>query len=204
MTYNFHIALIDSSHAVVDPNNLLAATDGVPSVIDVIVAVGGALLGGFQECTGLETSLDVEDYREGGLNDRVRKFPTRVTWAPLVLRRGIGFSDDLWNWHAAYASGKGKRRDGVIVLENDLHVPLKMWQFARGHLPVRWSGPAFNAKASEVAIESLEIAHEGITLTSPASSPGRGRRDRGRRRNLALMDVRIGETRRHDRRQRGG
>lgn len=171
MGYNFHIALVDSSHTVVDPDGLLAATDSVPSVIDVIVAVGGALLGGFQECTGLETTLDVEDYREGGLNDRVRKFPTRVTWAPLVLRRGIGIGDDLWNWHAAYASGKGKRRDGVIVLENDLHIPLKMWQFTRG-LPTRWSGPTFNAKTSEVAIESLEIVHEGITLTSPASLAG--------------------------------
>jgi phage tail-like protein len=168
MAYNFHIALIDSSHTVVDPNNLLKATDSIPSTVDVIVAAGGALLGGFQECTGLDTSLEVEDYKEGGLNDRIRKFPTRVTWSNLVLKRGVGFGDDLWNWHAAYMSGTGKRRDGLIVLENDLHVPLKMWQFARG-LPIKWSGPALNAKTSEVAIESLEIVHEGISLTSMAS-----------------------------------
>jgi len=128
----------------------------------------GAFIGGFQECSGLETQLEVEEYKEGGLNDRVRKFPSRVTWSNIVLKSGIGFTDGLWNWHAAYMSGKGKRRDGIIVLENDLHVPLKMWQFTRG-LPVRYSGPAFNAKASEVAIESIEIMHEGITLTSPAS-----------------------------------
>lgn len=171
MTYNFHIALIDSSHVVVDPNNLLAATDSVPSVLDVVVAAGGALLGGFQECTGLDTSLEIEEYKEGGVNDRVRKFPSRVTWSNIVLKRGIGFGDDLWNWHAAYTTGKGKRRDGIIVLENDLHVPLKMWQFARG-LPIKWTGPTLNAKASEVAIESLEIVHEGIALTSPASIAG--------------------------------
>lgn len=168
MTYNFHIALIDSSHTVVDPNNLLAGTDTSPSVLSAVAAVAGALLGGFQECTGLDTSLEVEEYKEGGLNDRVRKFPTRVTWSNIVLKRGIGIGDDLWNWHAAYMNGNGKRRDGIIVLENDLHVPQKMWQFQRG-LPIKWSGPAFNAKTSEVAIESLEIVHEGITLTSPAS-----------------------------------
>jgi phage tail-like protein len=171
MTYNFHIALIDSSHVVVDPNNLLASTDSVPSIVDVVVAAGGALLGGFQECTGLDTSLEVEDYKEGGVNDRIRKFPSRLTWSNIVLKRGIGFGDDLWNWHAAYVTGTGKRRDGLIVLENDLHVPLKMWQFARG-LPIKWTGPTFSAKASEVAIEALEIVHEGITLTSPASIAG--------------------------------
>lgn len=171
MSYNFHIALIDSSHTVVDPNGVLAATDSVPSMIDAVVSAGGALLGGFQECTGLETQLEVEEYKEGGLNDRVRKFPTRVMWSNIVLKRGIGFGDDLWNWHAAYMTGKGKRRDGIIVLENDLHVPLKMWQFTRG-LPIKYTGPALNAKTSEVAIESLEIVHEGITLTSPASIAG--------------------------------
>jgi phage tail-like protein len=168
MTYNFHIALMNSTHTVVDPNNLLATTDSGPSLMSVVSAVGGALLGGFQECTGLDTSLEVEDYKEGGLNDRVRKFPTRVTWSNLVLKRGIGLGDDLWNWHAAYMNGTGVRRDGIVVLENDLHVPLKMWQFSRG-LPIKWTGPSFNAKSSEVAIESLEIVHEGITLTSPAS-----------------------------------
>lgn len=168
MGYNFHVAMIDSSHTVVDPNGLLAATDGVPSVIDVIVAAGGALLGGFQEVTGLDATLEIEDYKEGGLNDRVRKFPTRTTWSNLVLKSGIGIGDDLWNWHDAYVQGQGKRRDLIVVLENDLHIPLKMWQISRG-LPIRYVGPTLNAKASDVAIQSVEIIHEGIQLTSPAS-----------------------------------
>ncbi|HTV73860.1 MAG TPA: phage tail protein [Candidatus Acidoferrales bacterium] len=185
MGYNFHIALMDSTNTVVDPNNLLAGTDSAPSqgsvslalnvasssvsaAVSAVGAVAGALLGGFQECTGLETSLEVEDYKEGGLNDRIRKFPSRVTWTNIVLKRGIGIGDDLWQWHADYINGTGKRRDGIIVLENDQHVPMKMWHFQRG-LPIKWSGPALNAKMSEVAIESLEIVHEGLTLTSPAS-----------------------------------
>lgn len=169
MSYNFHIALIDSSQTVVDPNHLLGSTGGTQMTVDVIVAAAGSVIGGFQECSGLDTAIEIEDYKEGGLNDRVRKFPSRVTWSNLVLKRGVGVGDDLWNWHAAYAMGTGKRRDGLIVLENDLHIPLKMWQFSRG-LPIKWTGPTFNAKASEVAIESIEIVHEGITLASAGAA----------------------------------
>jgi phage tail-like protein len=141
---------------------------GISAGASVGTAAGTGVIGGFQECTGLDTSLEVEDYKEGGLNDRIRKFPTRVTWTNIVLKRGIGLSDDLWAWHAAYMTGTGVRRDGIIALEDDQHRPVKQWHFTRG-LPIRWTGPAFNAKTSEVAIESLEIVHEGITLTSPTS-----------------------------------
>jgi phage tail-like protein len=150
----------------------ISASLSVSGSLNVGASIGTAgasgVAGGFQECTGLDTSLEVEDYKEGGLNDRIRKFPTRVTWSNIVLKRGIGLSDDLWMWHAAYMTGTGVRRDGIITLEDDQHNPLKQWQFTRG-LPIKWTGPAFNAKTSEVAIESLEIVHEGITLTSPSS-----------------------------------
>ncbi|HXP93473.1 MAG TPA: phage tail protein [Candidatus Binatia bacterium] len=171
MAYNFQIALIDSSNTVVDPNHLLAATDTGLSAMQVISAIAGTLVGGFSECSGLDTQLETEDYKEGGLNDRVRKFPSRTTWSNIILKRGVGLGEDLWTWHYDYVSGKGKRRDGIIVLENDLHIPLKVWHFSRG-LPVKWTGPAFNAKTSEVAIESLEIAHEGLDLTSPGTVAG--------------------------------
>jgi phage tail-like protein len=150
----------------------IGASVSVGASISVGASVGTAApagaVGGFQECTGLDTSLEVEDYKEGGLNDRIRKFPSRVTWQNIVLKRGIGLSDDLWMWHAAYMTGTGVRRDGIITLEDDQHNALKQWHFIRG-LPIRWTGPAFNAKASEVAIESIEIIHEGITLTSPST-----------------------------------
>jgi phage tail-like protein len=168
MAYNFHIALIDSSHTVVDPNHLLAGTDSGLSVMQVVSAVAGALLGGFSECTGLDTQIETEDFKEGGLNDRVRKFPTRTTWSNITLRRGVGLGEDLWLWRNDYVLGKGKRRDGIIVLETDLHIPLKVWHFTRG-LPVKWTGPAFHARNSEIAIEALEIAHEGLDLTSPGT-----------------------------------
>jgi phage tail-like protein len=67
----------------------------------------------------------------------------------------------LWDWHYGFVEGVGKRRDGIIVLLNDLHLPNNIWRFSRG-LPVRYVGPVMNATQNSVAIESIEIAHEGI------------------------------------------
>lgn len=147
--YNFVITLIDTS-----------------SVLTALVGLVGAVYqAGFSECTGLETGMDVEEYREGGNNGTVLRFPTRVTWTNLHLKRGIATSDDLWTWHAGFVDGTVRRRDGMIVLQDDTRAPIKVWRLKRA-LPVRWTGPAFNAMQSQVAIEELELAHEGLQLVS--------------------------------------
>jgi phage tail-like protein len=117
-------------------------------------------VGGFSECSGLEMSLKVEEYREGGRNSTVLKFPTRVEWSNITLKKGIG-GPALWDWHYGFVEGQGKRRDGIIALLTDLRVPHNIWYFRRG-LPVKYTGPTLNATQNNVAIESIEIAHEGI------------------------------------------
>jgi phage tail-like protein len=124
-------------------------------------AVTDLLIGGFSECTGLEMALEVEEYKEGGRNGATLKFPTRVTWSPIILKHGMGAGTGLWDWHYDFATGKGKRKDGIITLMNDLHMPSHIWQFRRA-LPVKYSGPALIAGQSTVAIESIEIQHEGL------------------------------------------
>jgi phage tail-like protein len=151
-SYNFIITLIDAS------STLMTAFSVVSSV-----------LGGFTECSGLESTLDVEDYKEGGNNGTVLKFPTRISYQPLRLKRGVGLGEDLWLWHYGFVEGKGKRRDGLIMLQNDLHIPIKVWRFRRG-LPTKYSGPTLNAMQSQVAIEELEITHEGLELYSPGTA----------------------------------
>jgi phage tail-like protein len=128
---------------------------------------GGDAAGGFSECGGLGMTLEVEDYREGGRNDAVLHFPTRATWDRIRLRRGIATSDELWNWHIEFVEGRGRRRDGMILLRDDLQQTVKAWSFTRG-LPVRWVGPALDAARTAVAIEELEIAHEGLRLVEGA------------------------------------
>jgi len=149
MAYNFTINLIDTSSTMA-----LLKSAAKSAVTDL-------LLGGFSECSGLEMALEVEEYKEGGRNGAVLKFPTRVTWSPIVLKHGMGAGTGLWDWHYDFAKGKGKRKDGIITLLNDLHIPSHIWQFRRG-LPIKYTGPSLIAGQSTVAIEGLEIAHEGL------------------------------------------
>jgi phage tail-like protein len=149
LNHNFVISLIDTSSTLAS----------VPSV--ALSAILDVALGGFSECSGLEMSLKVEEYREGGRNSTVLKFPTRVEWSNITLKKGIGARTDLWDWHYGFVQGRGRRRDGLIALLTDLHIPNSIWYFRRG-LPVKYSGPSMNATQNNVAIESIEIAHEGI------------------------------------------
>lgn len=147
LSYNFVVSLVDTSSSLVKQIALTAIFD--------------VLAGGFTECSGLEMSLDVEEFKEGGNNGAILKFPTRVKWSNITLKKGMGAGQTLWDWHYGFVEGKGKRRDGVIMLLNDLHLPNNIWHFRRG-LPVKYTGPTMNAAQNQVAIESIEIAHEGI------------------------------------------
>lgn len=118
---------------------------------------------GFSECTGLEIGMDIEEFKEGGNNGTTLRFPTRVKWTNIRIKRGIALSDDLWQWHYGFVQGTVSRRDGVITLLDETQSPVKVWSFKRG-LPVRWTGPSLNATQSQVAFEEIEIAHEGLTL----------------------------------------
>jgi phage tail-like protein len=149
LNHNFAISLIDTSSTLA-----IIGSSALSAILDVAV-------GGFSECSGLEMSLKVEDYREGGRNSTVLKFPSRVEWSNITLKKGIGSGTELWDWHYGFVEGKGKRRDGVITLLTDLRVPNNIWYFRRG-LPVKYTGPSLNATQNNVAIESIEIVHEGI------------------------------------------
>lgn len=147
--YNFIISLIDTSSSLA-----LAKSIALSAITDVA-------LGGFSECTGLEMSLDIEEYKEGGRNGGALNFPTRVKWSRITLKKGVGAGAALWDWHYGFVEGNGKRRDGIIILQNDLHIPNNIWYFRRA-LPVKYTGPSLNASQNSVAIEAIEIAHEGI------------------------------------------
>ena len=147
--FNFVISLIDAS-------SLLSFA---------VTALSSFALAGFAECSGLDMSMDIEEYKEGGNNGTILRFPTRVKWGNLRMKRGMTFAGDLWQWHYDFSQGVGKRRDGMIVLQDEQHNPSIVWSFTRA-LPTKWTGPSFNAGQSQVAFEEIEIAHEGITVSS--------------------------------------
>ncbi|GLY05329.1 MULTISPECIES: phage tail protein [Actinoplanes] len=119
--------------------------------------------GAFQEVTGLGASLDVLAYAEGGRNDSVHQLPVRHSWNRIVLKRGVARDPGLWSWYAAGLAGSlGARRDGSVVLLGPDGVPAVAWTFRAG-LAAKWTGPDLHAEQSAVAVESLEIAHEGLS-----------------------------------------
>jgi phage tail-like protein len=146
--YNFYLTLIDTSNVV-----------GTLITLALNFKVAG-----FSECSGLDATLEVFEHREGGLNDHVHKFPTRATHGNIMLKHGVIYLfDDLWSWHYEWVQGRGKRKDGLIVLMDEARRPAKVWKFSKG-IPMKWVGPSLNAMQSQAAIESLEIAHEGLVL----------------------------------------
>jgi phage tail-like protein len=128
--------------------------------------------GAFHEVSGLGAELEVTAYPEGGVNDHVHQLPVRHTWGRITLRRGVVRDPGLWTWYEAGLSNSlGARRDGVVMLLSESGAPAVAWSFRAG-LAAKWTGPELNAGQDAVAIESLEIAHEGLTRSLMSSAEG--------------------------------
>lgn len=125
----------------------------------------GVKIASFKEVTGLESSIEVIDYREGG--DKFspnRKLPGKVTYVNIVLKVGVTDEPELWDWHLKWVKGeKVDRVNFQIVLLDRAGNDTRTWN-VRNAWPAKWVGPTFNAEAKEVAIQTLELAHEGIDL----------------------------------------
>lgn len=127
-----------------------------------LVELDGIARASFTECSGLEATTEVIETREGGDNVTVRKLPGKTTYADISLKWGLTESDELWQWRRAVIEGTFERKNGSIVvydLTNKREVV--RWNFVNAW-PSKWDGPALNARGSEVAIETLVLAHEGI------------------------------------------
>jgi len=132
-------------------------------VFNFVVEIDGINAAGFTECSGLSTTTDVIEYREGNERSGARKLPGLTKFTNIVLKRGMTRSRDLWNWRKTVIDGAVERKSGAIVLLADDRTPVGRFRFLDGW-PTKWEGPALNAKSSEVAIETLEIAHEGLEV----------------------------------------
>lgn len=128
-----------------------------------LVEIDGIVRAAFQEASGLDSSIDVIEHREGGDNITTRKYPGQVKFSNLQLKWGMSEDTDLYDWHRQWASGDpgAQRKNGSIVLLDRQGQEKARWDFYKGW-PSKWTGPSFSAEKSELAIESLEIAHEGL------------------------------------------
>ena len=127
--------------------------------------------GQFQEVKGLGADLEVLAYPEGGVNDYVHQLPVRHSWGRISLRRGVVRDLGLWFWYmAGLTQSLGARRDGAILLLTPSGLPAIAWMFRAG-LAVKWQGPDLSGVQNAIAVESIEIAHEGL-IQVPLSPPG--------------------------------
>ena len=122
-------------------------------------------VGGFTEVTGLQAEIEVQDYREGGLNGYIHKLPGPVRYpSNLVLKRGLADREILWEWCMGTLQGLIERYNITIKLLDRNREEKRRWEFAQAY-PVRWTGPDLRAGTAEVAIETLELAHQGLVRT---------------------------------------
>ena len=132
-----------------------------------LVEIDGVVKGGFSEVSGLTTDTNIIEYREGvEPHETPRKLPGLMKYNNIVLKRGWTKDQSLWTWRKKVIDGKTQRTHGSIVLLDESRTPALRWNFREGW-PSKWEGPGLNAKTSEVAIETLEIVHEGLELATP-------------------------------------
>ena len=134
--------------------------------IDTVASDDGAT-GFFKSVGGLAFETEVVDYRQGGENNTTRKLPGATKWKNLVLKRGF-CGPELIDWREQWLAPTGAktRQGGTIQQLNTKGDVVAEWKFARG-FPVKWELSELDATKNEVAIETLEIAHEGLTRTKP-------------------------------------
>lgn len=125
------------------------------------VEIQGLIVAGFSEVSGVQVETKTETIREGGVNDHVHILPKGTEQSNLTLKRGLTDSDVLWKWHRDVVDGKVKRKSGRIILMDYEGNEKWHWTFEDAY-PVKWVGPDFKADNRSIAIESLDLVHNGL------------------------------------------
>lgn len=123
----------------------------------------GIIHAGFKQCSGLDSTQNSGDYREGTDPLTMRKLPGLNTYSNITLQRGITNNDELWKWRQNLMKGTVDRRDISIVLLDQKGEEKIRWNLFHCW-PTSWKAPEFDAATDGAAIETLELAHEGITV----------------------------------------
>lgn len=130
------------------------------------VEIDGLEAGGFSEVTGFDANIDVIEYREGDMSaETPMKVPGLKKYGNITLRKGLVANTVLFDWIETGFNGPIERKTITITLLDESQSPAASWQVINAW-PTKYTAPDFNATASEIAMESLEIAHEGMTRVS--------------------------------------
>jgi phage tail-like protein len=124
---------------------------------------GKAVSGSFNEASGLEVNMEPIEYRNGSEDITPRKLPGLKKFANIQLKKGISGDIEFWDWIVEAMGGNVRRTEGSVTLMNENKAIVMQWNFKRGW-PIKWTGPSLNATNNEIAMETLEICHEGLSI----------------------------------------
>jgi phage tail-like protein len=138
-------------------------------VFHFTVQWGGTRVG-FSEVTGLTQENQAIEYRDGSFPEYSSiKMPGLRKFSNITLKRGVIQGDnELFAWLSTVQLNTVERRDLVVSLLNEEHAPVMTWK-VQNAFPVKVEGPQLKASGNEVAIESIELAHEGLEVQNEAS-----------------------------------
>jgi phage tail-like protein len=125
------------------------------------VEVDGINIAGFSEASGLDSTQAPIEYREGTDALHSKQLPGLNKFSAISLKRGITDDKQFWLWRQNCMDGKVERKNGSIVLFDDTGTEKIRWNFTEAW-PSKWTGPGMKASGNEVAIEAVELTHEGI------------------------------------------
>jgi phage tail-like protein len=125
---------------------------------------GGSRIG-FTEVTGLNLETEVIEYRDGSSPEYNKiKMPGLRKYGNITLKRGTFANDnEYYAWFNTVNLNQIERRDVTISLLNENHEPVVVWK-VKNAFPIKIQSPDLKSDANEAAIESIEIAHEGLTI----------------------------------------
>jgi len=126
------------------------------------VQIDAIVVAGFSEVSGLEMEVATEEYEEGGRNDYTHELPGRASHSHLELRKGLTQSRALIGWMRDVVEGSVERKNVFLFLLGTEGFPEWGWQCEAAY-PVRYAGPELSADQAEVAVETLELAHRGLS-----------------------------------------
>jgi phage tail-like protein len=146
--------------------------DAAPACL-FLVELSGVLVALFTECGGLQVKRGVEEVKEGGVNNYVHKLPGRLEFSTITLKRGLSLSRGLWDWMMQGRHDFQVKRLNFSIIQG---APgrwlgkVKHWDLEDAY-PVRWELSTLTTSGNDTAIETLEIAHHGLSLSYEVLSP---------------------------------
>ncbi len=129
------------------------------------VSIDGIVAGGFEEVGGIELTTTVMQYAEGGRNGFIHNLPGPITQSNITLKRGV-VDRSLWNWYAALLQGDVQHKSGTVTVFDPTAETVQMRIDFLNAIPAKWTGPGLSASQSQIAVETLELAHQGLNWQS--------------------------------------